>query len=42
MLPKNEEKAGFPGDLVVKSLPAAAGDTGLTLGRRRSLMSWSS
>ena len=37
MLPKNE-KAGFPGGLVVKSLPATAGDTGLTLGPRRSLI----
>ena len=34
---KNEEE-GFPGDTVVKNLPANAGDTGLSPGPGRSHM----
>ena len=33
---------GFPGGLVVKNLPANAGDTGLIPGPRRSHVPWSS
>ena len=33
---------GFPGDSVVESLPASAGDTGSSPGLGRSPMSWSS
>ena len=32
---------GFPGDAVVKNLPANAGDTGLSPGLGRSHMPWS-